>query len=784
VNRTAAVLLAVAGMLLLPSALTAKTASLRLGAKDAGTGLLRVGEDPNGDGVTVPAKVAGRECRQTAPSANPSSAGMMRCIYFRVTDPSFRPRCWITVTFFDRGIPWVLEYDSTDASVRRVPQAPGAFKAAGQYPGFGTGRWETITFEVSDARFAGRCNGGDFRIGAPAGATLAVSSVSVSTERPAKMSSVQDASFRMPKVRAARGMEVTFGASNFAPGTSASEVASFYSGALADIFAPSGVTSWESYVRWSALEPEPGRWDYSVYDAEIAELKKRSLKWVPFLIAGPAYTTPKWFDSGPESVHYVCLEHGTESGVQSLWNPNLKPRIREFLKRFAQHYLPSGMIESVLLGITGDFGEAIFPVSGGGWTGDYHQHGGYWCGDRYARASFRQFAARKYGSVQALNQAWGSSYSSFDEVQPFLPDKAPSTRAWLDFMTWYRACMDDWADWWLMTAREFFPNTKIYLCTGGDGHPTHGSDFTHQARIAAKHRAGIRITNEGSDYPHNFWLTRWVSSACRHYGTFCGFEPASGVNEQGLVARIYNVAASGADQLFEYSGNMTASIERRTIFRQHIGLLSKGRPVVDTAVYIPKTHITAHPAEWGVPFGLSGALRDAFDFDFVDSDMASEGALKRYRYLVLVHGTLYHRAELENLTRWVEGGGVLISPNLGPPTLVEAGASVDLPLGQPGVHRIGRGLVFVSQAKPGPAFHADLAKALFHTSALAPGFAAKVPADGEWNGVFITEQSGRILVLNTTDQRVSGTSAGVTYDVQPHSMAVVKTTGTSTRKRG
>jgi len=49
-----------------------------------------------------------------------------------------------------------------------------------------------------------------------------------------------------------------------------------------------------------------------------------------------------------------------------------------------------------------------------------------------------------------------------------------------------------------MTAREFFPNTKIYLCTGGDGHPTHGSDFTHQARIAAKHRAGIRITNEGS----------------------------------------------------------------------------------------------------------------------------------------------------------------------------------------------------------------------------------------------------------------------------------------------
>lgn len=755
----------------------AVTAELWLGAVDRSSGgLSRVDASPTSDGVTVPDKVAGFDCRRTAPSRHPSGAGMMRCIYFLVSNPSFRPHCFITVTFFDEGIPWSLEYDSTDASVRKVPQAPGAFKTIGFYPGYGTRKWETVSFEIHDARFSRRCNGGDFRIGAPPGSALAVRFVSISTERPEKMSTVQDAASKLPRVKAGRGMEVTFGASNFPPGTSAAEVQSFFVNAMADIFAPSGVTSWETYVRWSALEPERGRWDYSLYDAEIAELKKRGLKWVPFLIAGPAYTTPAWFDKSLESVHYRCLEHDTESGVQSLWNPNLRSHIREFLRRFAEHYLPTGMIESILLGITGDFGEAIYPVSGGGWTGDYHQHSGYWCGDRYARASFRSFLHRKYGSVDALNRAWKTNFSSIDQIQPFLPENAPSIRAWLDFMAWYRGSMDEWADWWVATAREFFPNTKIYLCTGGDGYPTHGSDFTHQARIAAKYKAGVRITNEGSDYPTNFWLTRWVASACKHYKTFYGFEPAAGVDEHGLVVRIYNVAASGADQLFEYSGNMTGSLQRREAFRQHIGLLSKGKPVVDTAVYIPKTHITAHPREWQTPFVEAGRIRDALDLDFVDAEMVAEGALRRYRFLILVHGTLYEKAELENLLKWVKSGGVLISPNLGKPTTPENDPDPDgdLRLSEPGVRRIGRGYVFVSAERPGPGFHADLARVLFRTGEVMPGVAPKVPADGEWNGVFVTQQQGRILVLNTTDKTISGILGGTKYEVKPHSMAVVK----------
>jgi len=43
-----------------------------------------------------------------------------------------------------------------------------------------------------------------------------------------------------------------------------------------------------------------------------------------------------------------------------------------------------------------------------------------------------------------------------------------------------------------------------------------------------------------------------VASATRFYGTYCGFEPASEVSPNGVVARAYNATASGARALHYY----------------------------------------------------------------------------------------------------------------------------------------------------------------------------------------------------------------------------------------
>src|SRR5690606_1693916 len=74
-----------------------------------------------------------------------------------------------------------------------------------------------------------------------------------------------------------------------------------------------------------------------------------------------------------------------------------------------------------LLGITGDFGEAIYPVTGTTWTqvtpGPYHTHAGYWCGDPLAEADFRQAMQDRYGGDLArLNAVWGTDYVQPSEI--------------------------------------------------------------------------------------------------------------------------------------------------------------------------------------------------------------------------------------------------------------------------------------------------------------------------------------------------------------------------------
>ncbi|MBN2325693.1 MAG: beta-galactosidase [Candidatus Omnitrophica bacterium] len=254
------------------------------------------------------------------------------------------------------------------------------------------------------------------------------------------------------------GLTVTFGASNFAPGTSRENVEAFYKNASVDLWRNLGVTSWESYVRWSGFEPERGRWDFSMYDAECDILERHGLKWIPFLLIGMNYATPDWYQKSDKNCYYKCLEHNEYSGVQSIWNPDLRSQVKRVIPAFAEHYRDRRVIESVLLGITGDFGEAIYPVTGGGWTGDYHQHQGYWCGDPYAKADFRAWLKNRYKTTDRLSKVWGKSCDAFDEIEPFLLENAPSERAWLDFVEWYRGSMNDWIDLWMKTTREAFPN--------------------------------------------------------------------------------------------------------------------------------------------------------------------------------------------------------------------------------------------------------------------------------------------------------------------------------------
>jgi len=475
-------------------------------------------------------------------------------------------------------------------------------------------------------------------------------------------------------VRVGRGTQFTIGGFDIA---SAEELP----GVLAKLkkelprMKAAGVSSHETYVRWNLVEKSPGEFDFSLYD-QIAKLDQSfGVKWVPFLIIGPGYATPEWFYNSKHSVKYVCLEHGQESSVESLWNPRLRRPISRFIKEFAEHYKPMGVIESVLLGITGNFGEAIYPAtSGEDWTskthGKYHSHPGYWAGDRYGIRDFQRWLKRKYGDIAELNREWRTNHREYTTVKTFTQGDAPSTRAWLDMIHWYKDSMNDWAAFWMKTTRLHFPDPDIYLCTGGNAEPRHGSDFGDQCKIAATVNGGVRITNEASSYPLNFSLTRWVASAGRLYGACYGFEPAGAVTPEAVAGRCYNATASGAKQVHYYFPNIFRSPQAEQNWIKAAPFFRKRRPKVEVAVFYPTTDIELNGQKF---LHYPRRLRDFFDFDYLSEGMIRDGGLNRYKVLIFTEGYTVDISTLRRIRDWClwEDGIVILSKHSQPLRTVE-----------------------------------------------------------------------------------------------------------------
>jgi hypothetical protein len=189
-----------------------------------------------------------------------------------------------------------------------------------------------------------------------------------------------------------------------------------------------------------------------------------------------------------------------------------------------------------------------------------------------------------------------------------------------------------------------------------------GADFTAQTAAIAGEGAGVRITNEGSDYTHNWSMTREVATATRHYGTFCGFEPASGVDAKGVVARVYNATASGARQLHDYTPNtLGQGAAAMQNFRSNAVHLIPRQPRVAAALYLAREAWALDPGTIAPAYTLARTLRDATDIDFVTRRTAMDGHLRDYRAVVLAEAPVLEPAAAAALESWVRAGGTLIA---------------------------------------------------------------------------------------------------------------------------
>ncbi|CAN5504184.1 hypothetical protein BH10PLA1_BH10PLA1_16490 [soil metagenome] len=434
-----------------------------------------------------------------------------------------------------------------------------------------------------------------------------------------------------------------------------------------------GFTSIQIYTQWRRFEPVArGQFDWAWIDRQVELIQNVGLKYVPFLLMGPYYAAPDWWLASADHVGMTCLEHGKVCPIESVWNSAFNREIARVCDAFSQHFLPWNVIESVQPGIGGDYGEAIFPVLGN-WPGTYHTHRGYWCGGEDARAAYREYLLKHYGSLDALNRQWRTSHPSIAGVHPQMPGRCSSRSEMFDLLTWYRQSMTDYSELWMRECRRAFPKTPVYLCTGGaDDETTSGAHFGQQAKIAAKHGGGIRLTNEANTFAYNYPLTSHTHAACEFYGAYFGLEPVGPITENGVSARMFGSAAFGNRQVFHYYKNLfdDENQPKSTLarFKQSSSLIHEQPSERGIAMFWPIDQATLNGAvtlHGGLGGDIAATLlhvRRQYPTSAISEELILDGILSRFKCLVMTNVSSTRAAVLERIADWVQtAGGTLIT---------------------------------------------------------------------------------------------------------------------------
>ena len=179
---------------------------------------------------------------------------------------------------------------------------------------------------------------------------------------------------------------------------------------------------------WSRLEPEPGRYDWGWLDRAIDTLHAAGLK---VILGTPTATPPKWLvDRMPDMV--AIDEQGRPRGFGSR---------RHYCFSHEGYRAEAVRIVTALAERYGNHPALAM------WQTDNE----YGCHDTVlsfsaaAASAFRGWLAARYGTVEALNAAWGNvfwsmEYRSFAEVDPpHLTVTEASPAHWLDYR---RFCSD------------------------------------------------------------------------------------------------------------------------------------------------------------------------------------------------------------------------------------------------------------------------------------------------------------------------------------------------------
>lgn len=201
---------------------------------------------------------------------------------------------------------------------------------------------------------------------------------------------------------------------------------------------------------WIKMEPSEGQYDFAWLDEAIEVLGRRGIKTV---LGTPSPAPPIWIIEQNPEILPVNMQGqrlgfgGRHHNCQS--NETYRNHIRRFVRVMARHYQNNPHVI--------------------GWQtdnelGNSHQQ---LCTCDSCRVRFHQWLEKKYGTIEALNEAWGTvfwsqTYSRFDQIPAPLPTPNSHNPSFL--LDWKRFCSDlivDFQKLQIDILREECPNHFI-----------------------------------------------------------------------------------------------------------------------------------------------------------------------------------------------------------------------------------------------------------------------------------------------------------------------------------
>ncbi len=432
-----------------------------------------------------------------------------------------------------------------------------------------------------------------------------------------------------------------------------------------------GIQGVEINISWIGVEREENKWDWSFFDQTVADIKAHGMDinaqmWLMF--------PPRWVVDSGRGTLMRSVNDNEEVYNLSVWDPATLEWYVRFYKNLSAHY--DGVLENVYLCITGDWGEGDYATGGAHTLIDMRTAGSrYWCNDSYAQADFRQRMMAKYGSMDALNTAWGTAFAVPDDIA--FPSSPAQKRHWLDFNRWYQQSLVRFSDELYQQVKPFFSKTHIGLKPGGAAPPPlyFGQDTIGFARTFRDRNVRFQPASCDSRY---FWA-KWRASAYRFYHIPFSSEAGGAYAWEEDMGRLFNDIACGMDELYEFPVHLEKYKDSILAASEH---MTGEKPLCDVALFYPVSEsLLVDPAKNTIPDSIenlsqvSEGLHRYIDYDVVEERMILDGALQQYRIAAMLAGTVVERDVLEKLAEWVRGGGILVATDFGPISTVEGDAS-------------------------------------------------------------------------------------------------------------